>query len=66
MTAGPTFSGWDRRLVEVLVDGTWYPGELRSWDKDEAGAWSAMVEWTTAPGSTFLGRVPADRLRPVP
>jgi hypothetical protein len=59
------YSGLDRILVEVLVDGTWYPGELRSWDLVEDGTWSGMVEWTTEPGSTYLGRVPGTMIRPV-
>lgn len=59
------YRGLDRKLVEVLVDGTWWPGELRSWDQAaDDGSWSGMAEWTTEPGSTFLGRVPAARLRP--
>lgn len=57
------YTGLERKLVEVLVDGTWYPGELRSWDQAEDNSWSGMAEWTVAPGSTYLGRVLAGRLR---
>lgn len=59
------YRGLDRKLVEVLVDDTWWPGELRSWDQAEDGSWSGMAEWTVEAGSTFLGRVPATRLRPL-
>ena len=56
--------GWDRPLVDVLHEGTWHPGELRSWDQADDGSWSGMAEWTVAPGSTYLGRVPSIHLRP--
>ena len=38
-----TYSGWARKDVEVLVDGTWYDGELRSWDRAGSGSWSGVV-----------------------
>ncbi|WP_426244736.1 hypothetical protein [Nocardioides sp. LHG3406-4] len=59
------YSGWERPLVEVFVDGTWCPSELRAWlpvGKDE---WKANVSWSREPGSTFLDTVTADRVRPV-
>ena len=60
------YNGHDRKDVEVLVDGTWYAGLLHSWDQAEDGSWSGMVEWTTEPGSTYLQRKPAERIRPAP
>ncbi len=50
------FQRGDRPLVDVLHEGAWYPGELRSWDQGDDGSWSDMAEWTVSPGSTYLGR----------
>ena len=58
------FTGWDRKEVEVLVDGTWHPGELRSWDAEDDGGWTAMVTWSAGPAEQRLDRFPADALRP--
>jgi len=39
----------ERPDVEVLVDGTWWPGELRgTWTRD--GQPVANVSWRTGPG----------------
>lgn len=55
----------DRPDVEVEVDGTWYPGELRGWwDRD--GGRLMNVSWRSGPGTTFLDTVPAERVREVP
>lgn len=59
------YHGLDRKDVEVLVDGAWWPGELRSWDQADDGSWSGMVEWTVEPGSTYLGRKLATQIRAV-
>jgi hypothetical protein len=60
------FSGHDRPLVEVLVDGRWCPGELRAWLPDPDGdGWLANVGYSTAPGENYLSTVPADQVRPV-
>ena len=49
---------------KVLVDGTWYPGELRRWwDRD--GVRLMNVSRRTAPGVTRLSTVPASRVRKV-
>lgn len=58
------YLGFDRKAVEVLVDGTWHPGELRSWDQAEDGSWSGMVEFNVGPGMTYLERVASERVRP--
>lgn len=50
--------------VEVLVDGSWYPGDLRSWTSTPDG-WVAQVRWNRAPGENLLGNFPEDRVRPV-
>jgi len=52
------------KLVEVLVDGTWYPGELRAWQKLE-GRWRGDVVYTVGVGMRKLGWFLEDRLRPV-
>ena len=30
-------------MVDVLHEGSWYPGELRSWDQSDDGSWSGMA-----------------------
>lgn len=53
----------DRPDVEVLVDGTWHPGELRGWwDRD--GVRLMNVSWREAVGMTRIDTVPDDRVRP--
>ncbi|WP_426243798.1 hypothetical protein [Nocardioides sp. LHG3406-4] len=59
------YSGWERPLVEVLVDGIWYPGGLRAWLPVGEDEWAANVSWTRSPGSAFLDTVTADRVHPV-
>ena len=59
------YNGWERPLVEVLVDDTWYPGELRAWLQAADESWTANVSWTKRPGETYLDTVTADRVRPV-
>jgi hypothetical protein len=55
----------DRPEVEVLVDGTWYPGELRMWTQGEDGSWSANVMWSRASGENRLDTFPSDNVRPL-
>ena len=45
------YTGWDRKEVEVEVNGRWYDGELRSWDQADDGTWSA-----SSPGGVRSGR----------
>ncbi len=61
-----TYHGWDRKLVEVLVDDVWHPGELRSWDQADDGTWSGVVSWSAGVMRNHLDRFPADRIRPDP
>src|SRR4029079_10656293 len=42
----------DRQDVEVEVDGTWWPGELRGW-WDRRGTRLMNVSWRTGPGLTY-------------
>ncbi len=57
------FHGFDCPDVEVLRDGAWHHGELRSWQQTEAG-WDAMVQYNVGPGMTYLERVASERVRP--
>ena len=58
------YYGHDRKPCQVDVDGTWHDAEIRFWDRDEAGAWSASVAWSRGPGqSSYLERFPADGMR---
>src|SRR4051812_26961331 len=51
------------KLVEFLVDGTWYPGDLRAWVKLD-GRWRGDVTYTVDVGMRKLGWFFEDRLRP--
>lgn len=42
------------KLVEVWVDGRWYPGELRAWQKLD-GRWRGDVTYTIGVGMRKLG-----------
>jgi hypothetical protein len=50
--------------VEVLVDRTWDPGELRQWI-DSDGHRTCDVCWRRAPTETRIATFPAQRVRPV-
>jgi hypothetical protein len=52
----------ERPDVQVRIDGVWYPGELRMWQRRKDGWW-ANVTWRTGPGLTFVGSVPQDDVR---
>ena len=51
------------KLVEVLVDGVWHPGELEA-RRAQHGRWHSYVRWTIGVGMRHLGGVDQDRLRP--
>ena len=51
-----------RRHVEVLEDGTLWPGMLRWWRRD-GDRWLAFVDITNRPGITYVRWVPAERVR---
>ena len=53
----------DRPLAEVLVDGTWWPAEIRMWVQHNDGTWTADVGYSMAPAENRFGTFPADRLR---
>ncbi len=60
-----TYTGHDQPLVEVLVDGDWYPGDLRAWRQHDDGTWTAQVTWSRAAGEKRIDAFPADHVRPV-
>ena len=55
----------ERPHVEVLVDGTWYPGVLVAWFPVGEGAWHGNVEYSTTPPEKQIGTFPGKRIRPV-
>lgn len=57
------YTGNDRKEVQVEVDGTWYDGELRSWDQADDGTWSGIVSWRRTLTETLTDRFLADRIR---
>ncbi len=57
------FQGNDQPGVQVLREGDWHGGELRGWYQRDTG-WDAMVQYRVGPGTTYVERVPADRVRP--
>lgn len=52
-------------LVEVRVDGVWYPGDLRAWRQHDDRSWSAQVSWTKAAGETYMDAFAAEDVRPM-
>ena len=56
------FSPVDGPDVEVLVDGTWYPGQLRAWLPRDNG-WYGNVEYSTDVGENRLNTVPEHQIR---
>ena len=42
--------------VEVLVDGTWWPGWLDPdhWRRTPEGRWEGFVRWSKGPADDFL------------
>ena len=61
------YHGHDRKPCQVqLEDGSWVDAEIRSWDRDTAGRWTATVARTRGPGqSSSLDRFPSERVRSV-
>lgn len=57
-----TFPPAERPDIEVLVDGTWHPGELRAWHL-RAGAWWANVNYRLGAAQQYVNVVPADHVR---
>src|SRR3954451_23784561 len=51
------------KLAQVLVDDTWYQGELRSWQKLD-GRWRADVMNPVGIGTRYLSWFDHDRVRP--
>jgi len=63
--SGQGYPPADRPEVKVLVDGVWYPGELRMWTQAIEGSWFANVTWSRVSGKPWLDTVPANHVRPV-
>lgn len=55
----------ERPDVEVEVDGSWYPGELRGWWDHDSGR-LMNVQWRATAGMTRIETVPAERVRRAP
>ena len=64
--AGGIYPPADRPLIEVLIDGQWWPGELRAWFSNDDGTWRANVGYSTGPGENRLATVPAEAVRQAP
>ena len=43
------------RPVQVLVDGSWHPGELLAYRQGAADLWIGYVRWSDTPGQNRLG-----------
>lgn len=55
----------ERPDVEILVDGTWYAGELHAWALRD-GIWWGHVTYRTGPSQQHRATVPHDRIREAP
>ena len=53
----------ERPEVEVLVDGSWYYGELRIWSRGEDAPWLANVTWGRTHGEHRIDTFPAEDVR---
>ena len=56
----------ERPDVEVLVDGVWYPGELRAWSRpfpNAGGIWWGNVDYRTGTGQHHFVTVHSDQVR---
>ena len=40
--------------VQVLVDDTWYDGNLEHWRRD-GDRWTGFVRWSRGPGMNHIG-----------
>ncbi|WP_426243654.1 hypothetical protein [Nocardioides sp. LHG3406-4] len=59
------YQGWERPLIAVLIDRTWYPGELRMWTQHDDDTWTADVSYTDEHHMNHLTSVASDQVRPV-
>ena len=58
------FSPEERPKVEVLVENTWYAGELRAWSRPRpAGGWWANVSYRVGQGKELVATVRSYRVR---
>jgi hypothetical protein len=50
--------------IEVVVRGTWYPGELRAWSQPfPRGIWWANVSYRTGAAGQYTGTVRSNQVR---
>jgi hypothetical protein len=59
----PAVTVFRAKLVRVLVDGVWHPGELEAW-RTQDSRWRGYVRWNVGVGMRRLGWFDQDRLRP--
>jgi len=52
----------DPPMVEVLVDGSWWPGHVRAQEKRD-GQWFITVQYRRD-GANYLDGFPVERVRP--
>jgi hypothetical protein len=57
------FQGDNRPGIQVLREGDWHGGELRSWHQRDTG-WVAEVQYRVGHETTYVERVTSDRVRP--
>ena len=62
------FAPGERPEVEVLVEGTWYPGELNAWSQPGVAngystGWWGNVTYRTDAGERHRKTVPYHRIR---
>lgn len=48
----------------VLHEGRWFEGFMTYWHRNDDGSWRASVQYTTAPGMTYMQVRPASEVRP--
>jgi hypothetical protein len=56
----------ERPDIEILVDGVWYPGELRAWSRpfpNAGGMWWGNVDYRTGRGRHRFATVHSDQVR---
>ena len=60
------FPSGERPAIEILVDGVWYPGELRAWSRPfphAGGRWWGNVDYRTGVGRHRFATVHSNQVR---
>jgi hypothetical protein len=60
------YSSAERPLVEVEIEGSWYPGELRMWRRLDDGTWVGNVQYSLVVAENRLDTFPEQRIRELP